>query len=80
MILGYTRVSKSEEQNAALQQQALQTADEIRTGDEPAGMHVLARARRARRPGIVFARAAAAGETDPLQEAFSRFFVGLPIQ
>ena len=63
-----------------MQQQAMQTADEIRAGDEPAGTHVLARARRARRPGIVFARAAATGETDPLQEPFGRFFVGLPIQ
>jgi len=63
-----------------MQQQAMQTADEIRASDELAGIHVLARARRARRPGIVFARAAEAGETDPLQDAFSRFFVGLPIQ
>ncbi len=40
---------------------------------------VLARARRARRPGIVFARAAAIGETDPLMDMDSRLWVGLPI-
>jgi hypothetical protein len=39
---------------------------------------VLARARRARYPGIVFARAAAIGEVDPLTDADSRFLVGLP--
>ena len=36
---------------------------------------VLARARRARRPGVVFARAAAAGEVDPLEEPLSRILV-----
>ena len=40
---------------------------------------VLARARRAKRPGIVFARAAATGETDPLADVDSRLLVGLPI-
>ncbi len=38
---------------------------------------VLARARRAKRPGIVFARAAAAGEVDPLADFVSRLFVGI---
>lgn len=38
---------------------------------------VLARARRARRPGVVFARAAAAGEVDPLADPVSRLLVGL---
>ena len=60
-----------------LQQEAIETANGIRSADEPAGTHVLPRARRAHRPGVVFARAAAAGETDPLQDEFSRFFVGL---
>ncbi|BDI28397.1 hypothetical protein CCAX7_004480 [Capsulimonas corticalis] len=41
------------------------------------GRHVLARAMRAQYPGAVFARAAAAGETDPLTETDSRLFVGL---
>lgn len=39
--------------------------------------HVLARARRARHPGLVFARAAAIGEVDPLVDEESRLFVGL---
>jgi hypothetical protein len=39
---------------------------------------VLARARRAEHPGIVFARAAAAGEIDPLTDVESRMLVGLP--
>jgi hypothetical protein len=43
----------------------------------PQGYGVLARARRARRPGIVFARAAAAGERDALTDPDSRLFVGL---
>ena len=40
---------------------------------------VLARARRARQPGIVFARAAANQEIDPLEDAESRLLVGLPL-
>jgi hypothetical protein len=43
----------------------------------PAGRHVIARAMRSRYPGIVFARAAAAGETDPLEDIDTRLFVGL---
>jgi hypothetical protein len=39
---------------------------------------VLARARRSQHPGIVFARAAAIGECDPLTDLDSRLFVGLP--
>jgi hypothetical protein len=42
----------------------------------PTGWNVLSRARRARRPGIVFARAAASGELDPLQDMDSRLRVG----
>ena len=44
---------------------------------EPAGAGVLARARRARRPGIVFARAAASGEVDRLEDLDSRLVVGI---
>jgi hypothetical protein len=40
---------------------------------------VLARARRAKRPGIVFCRAAANGEVDPLTDVESRLLVGLPV-
>jgi len=43
----------------------------------PTGFGVLARAMRASHPGPVFARAAAAGERDPLTETDSRLFVGL---
>ena len=39
--------------------------------------NVLARARKATNPGIVFARAAAIGEIDPLVDIDSRLFVGL---
>lgn len=42
------------------------------------GFTVLARARQARRPGIVFALAAATGEADPLTDVDSRLFAGLP--
>lgn len=42
------------------------------------GYSVLARAMRAKRPGIVFARAAAAEETDPLSGPLLRLYVGLP--
>lgn len=46
----------------------------------PKGFNVLARAMRARHPGIVFAHAAAIGESDPLADVDSRLFVGLPPQ
>ena len=39
------------------------------------GLGVLARARRARRPGVVYARAALSGEVDPLEEPISRALV-----
>jgi hypothetical protein len=42
----------------------------------PGGWNVLARARRSKHPGIVFARAAASGEIDPLEDADSRLRVG----
>ncbi len=42
----------------------------------PSGWNVLARARRAKHPGIVFARAAASGEVDPLEDVNSRLRVG----
>ena len=45
----------------------------------PTTFTVLARARRAKRPGIVFARAAATGEVDPLADVDSRLLVGLPV-
>ena len=45
---------------------------------KPAGHGVLSRARRATRPGVVFARAALQGEVDPLIDEYARLFVGLP--
>jgi len=44
----------------------------------PGGYGVLSRARRSDHPGVVFARAAAQGEADPLTDEFARHFVGLP--
>jgi hypothetical protein len=38
----------------------------------------LTRAMRSRRPGAVFAYAAATGETDPLLDPDIRLFIGLP--
>ena len=46
----------------------------------PGGYNVLVRARRAKKPGVVFARAAYKGEGDPLADVYSRLFVGLPAQ
>jgi hypothetical protein len=55
-------------------------AQTARERNAPGTFSVLARARRARHPGIVFARAAAAGEIDPLTDVESRVLVGLPIK
>ena len=43
-----------------------------------ADYHALGRAARAAQPGVVLARAAERGETDPLTSLFSRLFAGLP--
>jgi hypothetical protein len=53
--------------------------EEMRQHDQPGPYTVLARARRARHPGVVFARAAANGEVDPLVDADSRLLVGLAV-
>ncbi len=52
---------------------------ELRDSSEPKGFTVLVRAMRAKHPGVVFARAAAMGEVDPLADIDSRLFVGLPV-
>jgi hypothetical protein len=49
----------------------------LRVAHAPQGFTVLARAMRAQRPGVVFARAAAIEEVDPLVDLDSRLFVGL---
>jgi hypothetical protein len=54
-----------------------QMIQEMQKQGEPVGMNVLARARRARHPGIVFARAAASGDVDRLEDKDSRLLVGL---
>lgn len=56
-------------------------ADNRPSGDQHArnSFHLLARARRAAHPGIVFAQAAASGEVDPLTDKETRLFVGLPV-
>lgn len=41
---------------------------------------VIARARRSDRPGVVFARAAARGEVDPLEDVDARILCGLPVK
>jgi len=47
--------------------------------EAPKGFSVLVRAMRARHPGVIFASAAATGESDPLNDVDSRLFVGLPV-
>jgi hypothetical protein len=49
---------------------------EARRQDQPERFTLLARACRASHPGIVFARAAANGELDPLEDNKSRLLVG----
>jgi hypothetical protein len=56
-----------------------QMTEDARARHRPGGFHVLARARRAKRPGVVFARAAAIGEVDPLTDVYDRLLVGLPV-
>jgi hypothetical protein len=61
----------------ALVGQYEQLAQELRQRTAPRGYGVLARAMRSRQPGVVFALAADARETDSLTDAISRLFVGL---
>jgi hypothetical protein len=49
----------------------------LRAQEEPKGFSVIPRAMRAKHPGVVFARAAATGEVDPLTDIDARLFVGL---
>jgi hypothetical protein len=50
---------------------------EFREARMTRGFNALARAMRSPEPGVVFARAAAVGDTDPLADLDSRLFVGL---
>ncbi len=56
---------------------AVRQAYGVQTPPTAKGFGVLARAMRSERPGIVFARAAANEEVDPLTDLDSRLFVGL---
>jgi hypothetical protein len=49
----------------------------VRKASPPGGFNVFARAMRASEPGLVFARAAANGESDLLTDPDARLFVGL---
>ena len=51
-----------------------------RTAPPERAYGVLARARRSDRPGVVFARAAARGEVDPLEDIDARILCGLPVK
>jgi len=51
----------------------------VRQTSRSGAFTALARATRSERPGVVFARAAAAGEVDPLVDLDSRLFVGLRV-
>ncbi|MDE2740871.1 MAG: hypothetical protein OXI58_04740 [Gemmatimonadota bacterium] len=57
--------------------QGWSAAQEAAQQPSRADYHVLGRAARAAQPGVVFARAAARGEVEPLTSLFSRLFVGL---
>jgi len=57
-----------------------QIIENVRARHQPGGTHLLARARRAKHPGIVFARAAATGEIAPLTDNESRLLVGYPVK
>ena len=65
---------------ARLAQQWDQISQIAPAGSDHTKFSVLARARREQHPGVVFARAAAIGESDPLTDVDSRLFVGLAAQ
>ena len=73
----YTCVVGARQGFAQIHVQSEQMIQEARKASEPSGLNVLARARRARYPGIVFARAAANGEVDRLEDLDSRLMVGV---
>jgi len=62
---------------ANLFRQGEQLVHSALTRKATSNLTVLARARRARQPGIIFARAAANQEIDPLEDPESRLLVGL---
>ena len=75
----YTLCVGSREGLVRFSSELQRVAWELRDSSQSKGFTVLSRAMRAKQPGIVFARAAACGEVDPLTDIDSRFFVGLPV-
>ena len=73
----YACVAGARQGLAQIQVQSDQMTVEAQKSAEPAGLNVLSRARRTRHPGIVFARAAANGEVDGLEDLDSCLLVGL---
>jgi hypothetical protein len=73
----YTCVVGARQGFAQVHVQREQMLQEARKRSKPSGLSVLARAMCARHPGIVFARAAANGEVDRLEDPDSRLMVGL---
>ena len=75
----YTLCVGSREGLVLFNSELQRVAWELRDSSQSKGFTVLSRAMRAKQPGIVFARAAACGEVDPLTDIDSRLFVGLPV-
>ena len=75
----YTLCVGSREGLVRFNSELQRVAWELRDSSQSKGFTVLSRAMRAKHPGIVFARATACGEVDPLTDIDSRLFVGLPI-
>jgi hypothetical protein len=73
----YTCVVGARQGFAQLHLQSDQMIQEAKKNSAPTGLSVLARALNARYPGIVFARAAANGEVDRLEDVYSRLLVGI---
>jgi hypothetical protein len=73
----YTCVVGARQGFAQIHFQSEQMIEDAQKRSEPVGLNVSARARRARYPGIVFARAAANGEVDRLEDLDSRLMLGL---
>ena len=72
----YTCMVGARQGLAQIHVQTEQMAQDMSSSSEPSSLNVLSRARRARFPGLIFARAAATGEMDLLEDEFSRLLVG----
>jgi hypothetical protein len=73
----YACVAGARQGFAQLHTQSEQMINDALKRGSPTSLNVLSRARRSRHPGIVFARAAASGEVDPLTEIESRIITGI---